>query len=503
MERLVNSLRVRMLGVVLVILTALVPPLYFGVLKIVRDGYIERFVNSVRAYSGLIADELESLDAADFDRRAVATLDSAVLSGQIVFAEVRDGSRTLHSSLGTAPVKAPARDDFYFGEQGDHTYFITHPLNRGDHSASLRLGFDETPTRERVAAAERRVFYVMAVFVAASIAVAVWLSSVIARPMVRLQEAAQRVASGDTSAQLHVSSSIREVQELNYHLEHMRRELVGANERLSLEMREREASELKRLDLERQLLHRERIATIGTLAGGVAHEFNNIMTPILLYSQMALEEVPAGGELADCLKRVIVAAHRARSLVLRILTFSREMDSQQPTLFPLRAPVEEALALLREIVRADIEIVFVDGGNAMPVLGDASLVHQVVINLCTNAYEAMGGRGGKLTVRLGAVQDPPDGQLAPGLYHLLEVSDTGHGMEPAVLAHIFEPFFTTREVGEGTGLGLSVVHGIVTSMGGAISVRSRPGAGTTLAVLLPVAATAQAHTPVPGARAEA
>ncbi|MBV8974904.1 MAG: hypothetical protein JOY74_07270 [Sinobacteraceae bacterium] len=228
-----------------------------------------------------------------------------------------------------------------------------------------------------------------------------------------------------------------------------------------------------------------------------------IMTPILLYSQMALEEVPAGGELADCLKRVIVAAHRARSLVLRILTFSREMDSQQPTLFPLRAPVEEALALLREIVPADIEIVFVDGGNAMPVLGDASLVHQVVINLCTNAYEAMGGRGGKLTVRLGAVQDPPDGQLAPGLYHLLEVSDTGHGMEPAVLAHIFEPFFTTREVGEGTGLGLSVVHGIVTSMGGAISVRSRPGAGTTLAVLLPVAATAQAHTPVLGARAEA
>jgi len=266
MERLVNSLRVRMLGVVLVILTALVPLLYVGVLKIVRDGYTERFVNSVRTYSRLIADELESLDSADFERRAVATLDRAVLSGQIVYAEVRDGTHTLHSSIATMPLNVPARDDFHFGDQGDRAYFITHTLNRGDHSASLRLGFDETPTRERVAAAERQVLLAVALFVAASIAVAVWLSSVIARPMVRLQQAAQRVASGDTSAQLRVSSSIREIQELNFHLEHMRGELVGTAARLSLEMREREASEQKRLDLERRLLHRERIATIGTLA---------------------------------------------------------------------------------------------------------------------------------------------------------------------------------------------------------------------------------------------
>jgi signal transduction histidine kinase len=504
MERLVNSLRVRMLGVVLVILAALVPPLYLGVLTIVREGYSEHFVNSVLAYSSLVADELEALDASDFDHRAVATLDSAVLSGQVVYAQITDRSHTLHSSIPTPPINVPPLDDFHFGDQGDHAYFIRHTINRGDHSAVLRLGFDETPTLERVAAAERRVLLAIAAFVAASIAVAVWLSSVIARPMVRLQEAAQRVAGGDTSAQLHVSSSIREVQELNYHLERMRQELVGANERLCLEMREREVSEQKRLNLERQLLHRERIATIGTLAGGVAHEFNNIMTPILLYSQMALEDVPAGGELADCLKRVIVAAHRARSLVLRILTFSREMDSQQPTLFPLRAPVEEALTLLREIVPANIEILFVAPEEAMPVLGDASLVHQVVINLCTNAYEAMRGTGGKLMVRLSAAQAaPPDSQLPPGRCHLLEVSDTGHGMEPAVLAHIFEPFFTTRDVGEGTGLGLSVVHGIVISIGGAITVRSRAGSGTTFEVYLPVAATAQARGAVTPARAEA
>jgi signal transduction histidine kinase len=293
-----------------------------------------------------------------------------------------------------------------------------------------------------------------------------------------------------THAQLDVGSSIREVQELNYHLEHMRRELVGANEHLSHEISEREVSEQKRLDLERRLLHRERIATIGTLAGGVAHEFNNIMTPVLLYSQLALDELPTDDPLADCLRRVIAAAHRARSLVMRILTFSREMDSQQPTVFPLRVPVEEALALLRAIVPTNIEIVLAAPDGPLPVMGDASLVHQVVINLCTNAYEAMRRSGGRLTVTLGAIENPPESQVRPGCYHVLEVSDTGHGMEPQVLAHIFEPFFTTREVGEGTGLGLSVVHGIISSMGGVITVRSTVGSGTTFSVYLP-AATAQ------------
>jgi signal transduction histidine kinase len=494
MERLVSSLRVRLIGVVLVILAALVPPLYLGISAIVREGYAERFVNSLRAYSRLVADELEALDARDFDQRAVALLDSAVLSGQVVFAEVRDGSRSLASSIATPPLNVPARDDFHFGDQGDQTYFITHTVNREGRSLVLRLGFDEVPTLERIAAAERHVLLAIAAFVLASIAVAVWLSWVIARPMVRLQEAAQRVASGDTDAQLHVGSSIREVQELNYHLEHMRRELVGTNVRLSQEIREREVSEQKRLDLERRLLHRERIATIGTLAGGVAHEFNNIMTPILLYSQLALEGVPADSALAKDLTRVIAAAHRARTLVTRILTFSREMDSQQPTVFPLRAPVEEALALLREIVPVNIEIVFNAPAKALPVLGDASLVHQVVINLCTNAYEAMRRTGGRLAVTLAAVENPPESQVAPGCYHVLEVSDTGHGIEPAVLAHVFEPFFTTREVGEGTGLGLSVVHGIVRSMGGVITVHSEVGRGATFRVYLPVPTVQQQET---------
>jgi signal transduction histidine kinase len=495
MERIVNSLRVRLLGVVLVILAALVPLLYLKVSAIVQEGYAERFVNSLRAYSRLVADELETVQGPDFDQRAAALLDSVVLSGLVVFAEVSDGAHKLHSSIAMPPTALPQRDDFYFGDQGDQVYYITHTLNRRDHLLVLRLGFDEVPTLERIAAAKRHVLLAIAAFVLASVAVAIWLSAVIARPMVRLQEAAKRIAGGDTHAQLRVGSSIREVQELNYHLEHMRQELVGTNERLSREIREREVSEQKRLELERQLQHRERIATIGTLAGGVAHEFNNIMTPILLYAQLALDEVRNDSALAEDLRRVIAAAHRARSLVTRILTFSREMDSQQATVFPLRAPVEEALALLRAIVSANIEVVFDAPQEDLPVLGDASLVHQVVINLCTNAYEAMRRSGGRLAVTLAAVENPAESGLRPGRYQVLQVSDTGHGMDAAVLAHIFEPFFTTREVGEGTGLGLAVVHGIVSSLGGTITVRSAAGCGTSFRVYLPAANVAADELP--------
>lgn len=488
MDRLTISLRVRLTSVVLVIHAALVPLLYLGVSAIVEDGYAEQFVNPIRSYSRLVADELEAADPQDFDRRAVALLDSVALSGQVVFAEIVDGSTTLHSTLSAASPKPYRGDDFYFGDHGDQVYYISHPVKRGARPVILRLGFDESPTLERIAQAKRRVLAAMLAFTLASIAIAIWVSSVIARPMVRLQEAAKRIAGGDVHTELLMHSSIREVRELNHHLERMRRELVGTNDRLQSEMREREVSEQKRLDLERRLLHRERIASIGTLAGGVAHEFNNILTPILLYSQVALDDTPSDSALAKDLTRIVAAAHRARSLVNRILTFSREMVSQQSTIFPLRPIVEEALSLMRAIVPANIVIGFDPQDDDSVVSGDASLLHQVVINLCTNGYQAMRQSGGRLAVSLCVVENPAEGQIDPGRYTLLEVSDTGHGVDEAVIAHIFEPFFTTRDVGDGTGLGLSVVHGIVTSMGGVITVESVLGRGTTFRVYLPAAA---------------
>ncbi len=494
MDRLINSLRglpntlrVRLVAVVLVIHAALAPLLYLGVAAIVQEGYAELFVNSVRSFSRLTADELEVTPDHDFDQRAAQLLDGVMLTGQVVFTEITDGSRKLHSSIaGDAPSKQRS-DDFYFGHHGDQVYYISHSIKRGGRSVILRLGFDEGPTLERIGAAKRRVLTAVLSFTLASILVSIWLSAVIAHPMVRLQEAAERIAGGDVHARLQMSSSIREVQDLNHHLESMRQALVGANERLASEIREREVSERKRLDLERKLLHRERIATIGTLAGGVAHEFNNILTPILLYSQLALNDTPADSHRARDLGRIIAAAHRARSLITRILTFSREMDSQGVKVFSLRPTVEEAIALLRAIVPANIEILFDAQVEDMWVSGDPSLVHQVIINLGTNAYQALRRTGGRLAMRLWEVEEAAESQSGQGRFALLEVSDTGHGIDPSVIAHIFEPFFTTREIGEGTGLGLSVVHGIVTSMGGTITVESAVDRGTTFRVYFPAA----------------
>jgi len=484
MERLINSLHGRLLGVVLVINAALAPLLYLGVAAIVQDGYAELFVNSVRSYSRLVADQLETVPEREFESRAKDVLDDFELSGQVVFAEITDGERKVHGTI--SPLVPPQQrgDDFHFGEHSDQVYYISHTLKSGDHQAVLRLGFDESPTFERIAAAKHHVLRAILAFAVASFLVALWLSAVIARPMERLQEAAKAIAGGEVRTALETQSSIREVVDLSRHLDHMRRELVGTSERLQNEIRERAVSEEKRLDLERRLQHRERIATIGTLAGGVAHEFNNIMTPILLYSQVALDEVPTDSAVAADLTRIVAAAHRARSLVTRILTFSREMDSQQSAVFALAPTVEEAVALVRAIMPANIEIVVDARADTVPVFGDPSLVHQIVLNLCTNAYQAMRGSGGRLGLRLAASADPARTGRA-GDFALLEVSDTGHGMEPAVMAHIFEPFFTTREVGEGTGLGLSVVHGIVSTMGGSITVESTPGVGTTFCVFLP------------------
>lgn len=494
---MINSLRVRLISVMLVIVAALVPLLYLGVSAIVQEGYAELFVNSVRSFSRLIADELEASGDRDFEQRAAALLDGAMLTGQVVFTEISDGERKLHSSLPEGAPPVPRADDFDFGDHGDQVYYITHSVKRGGRSVVLRLGFDEGPTLERITAAKRRILAAVLTFTLASIAVSIWLSAVLARPMVRLQEAAKRVAGGDVHARLTMSSSIREVQDLNHHLESMRLALVGSNERLASEMREREVSERKRLDLERQLLHRERIATIGTLAGGVAHEFNNILTPILLYSQLALSDTPAGSPRARDLERIVSAAHRARTLITRILTFSRDIDSHGVTVFSLRHTVEEALALLRAIVPANIEIVL-DPEGELPLSGDPSLVHQVVINLGTNAYQAMRRMGGRLLIRLRSVEAAPS-HVESGRAAMLEVSDTGHGIDPGVIAHVFEPFFTTRDVGEGTGLGLSVVHGIVSSMGGTITVESAIGHGTTFRVYFPLAqARASDHEPVVG-----
>jgi signal transduction histidine kinase len=488
MDRVTHRLWLRLTSVVLVIHAVLVPVLFSGLLFIVQQSLSDIFIDEVRSYGRLLADELEVGDSLATAERTRSTLDSIILSGRVVYAEVLMNGKSLRSTLDTPEHATFPGDDFGFGEHNDRTYFLSVPITRTDGSSVvLRLGFDEAATLEHIERARLRILLALLAFTVVSVALAIWLATRIARPMTDLQTAAQGIATGDFDAHLSTQSKIYEVQELARHLESMRSELVGINARLSREMVDREAAEAERRTLEERLRHSERVATVGTLAGGIAHEFNNIMTPILLYAETALEEIPAENPATGDLSRVISAAHRARALVNRILAFSRDFQSGPNTLVLVRPIVDEVMALLRAIVPSNVEIAFECARDLPPVLGDPSLIHQLVMNLCTNACQAMRTSGGLLTVRVSRDRHSTEPRVPTGDYVVLEVRDTGHGMDERTRSRIFEPFFTTREVGEGTGLGLSVAHGIVTSMGATILVDSEAGRGAQFSVYFPVA----------------
>jgi PAS domain S-box-containing protein len=243
-------------------------------------------------------------------------------------------------------------------------------------------------------------------------------------------------------------------------------------------------------NLEAQLRQSQKMEAIGTLAGGIAHDFNNILGAILGYGELAHQHSAEGSALRRYVDNVLHAAERAKSLVDRILGFSRSGLSERVPIH-VQAITEETLELLAASLPAGIRLEQrLSAGNAA-VIGDATQLHQVVMNLCTNALHAM-EHGGVLSVVLERVDlsEPRTlsrGTLAPGPHLRLSVSDTGSGIAPEVFERMFDPFFTTKGVGEGTGLGLSVVHGIVTDLGGAIEVITRPGSGTTFEIWLPVA----------------
>ncbi len=249
-------------------------------------------------------------------------------------------------------------------------------------------------------------------------------------------------------------------------------------------------SERKRL--EAQLRQAQKMEAIGTLAGGIAHDFNNILTAILGYTELALDDIHQDSHAWSYLREVRKAGLRAKTLVQQILTFSRR--TEQPRI-PVQLPmlIEEALALLRASLPSTIEIQHAITKDVGPVLADATQLHQVLLNLCANAAHAMRETGGRLEVRLEAaeVDEPVTAQhpeLPPGSYVCITVTDTGHGMPPEVMDRIFEPFFTTKAPGEGTGMGLALVHGIVTNHGGTVLVASGVGQGTTFTVYLPCSA---------------
>ncbi len=254
---------------------------------------------------------------------------------------------------------------------------------------------------------------------------------------------------------------------------------------------EHRAEEEKAL-LEAQLRQSQKLEALGTLAGGIAHDFNNILTAIVVNQELAVMDIDNPVELRDRLSEISRASNRAKDLVRQILAFSRQQSESVRVKQRLASIVQEAMALLRASLPSTIEIEQDLSVEAPPALVDATQLHQVVMNLCTNAAHAMRDRPGKLKVRLAArsldeTQARALSGLAPGAYTQVTISDTGHGMTKAVLARIFEPFFTTKGPGEGTGLGLAVVHGIMKDHGGGIFVESTPDVGTQFDLFFPAA----------------
>jgi PAS domain S-box-containing protein len=247
----------------------------------------------------------------------------------------------------------------------------------------------------------------------------------------------------------------------------------------------------RELELEAQLRQSQKMEAIGTLAGGIAHDFNNLLHAIQGFSELSLRQVPPDGKVHAHLSEVLTASRRARDLVDQLLTFARRTEQERKRL-DLSTIVKEALKLLRGSLPATIDIHARVDEQCGPVDADPTQIHQVVMNLCTNAFNAMRESGGTLEIRLAEthrapLERPGMTHLSEGRYALLSVRDTGHGMERRTMERIFDPYFSAWSSGEGTGLGLAMVHGIVRNHGGWVNVESVPGKGTVFEVYLPVA----------------
>ena len=252
---------------------------------------------------------------------------------------------------------------------------------------------------------------------------------------------------------------------------------------------ERKRAEQERAELTERLRQAQKMEAIGTLSGGIAHDFNNILSAIVGFAQLSLVRPADDNRWHEDIRQVLKAAGRATDLVRQILTFSRQQKQKKAPL-QISLVIKEATKMLRASIPTTIDIQQEIASEAM-ILADSTQIHQVILNLCTNAYHAMAEQGGVLRISLTEstqteARHDSGAELPPGRYVTLSVSDTGCGMGPDTRDKIFEPYFTTKELGKGTGMGLAVVYGIVKSHHGLISVQSEPGQGSTFSVSLPI-----------------
>lgn len=249
-------------------------------------------------------------------------------------------------------------------------------------------------------------------------------------------------------------------------------------------------AQAEKKELENRLQQAQKMEAIGTLAGGIAHDFNNLLGVILGYTELAKEDAPPESDIEKDLEEIFGAANRAKDLVKHILAFSRQSQIE-PLQINIQPLIKESLGMLRSSLPTTISITEDLDPQCGTILADPSQVNQVFMNLCTNAYHAMEATGGTLSVTLKTTLIKPDDKdvfvpISPGEYVHFTVSDTGVGIGPDVLGKIFDPYFTTKEIGKGTGMGLAIIHGIMKDSGGAITVESQLGQGSTFHIYFPV-----------------
>ncbi|MCE5333885.1 MAG: response regulator [Desulfobacteraceae bacterium] len=311
-----------------------------------------------------------------------------------------------------------------------------------------------------------------------------------------------RVDSGILGVLWLASAQRRDFHERAPFLEALANEMcIGVNKSLLYEREQQNALELKaslsrieeseaeRLLLLQHLQRSQRLEAIGTLASGIAHDFNNILAVMIGCTELALMRIPKPTKISENLEMVMSAGQRAKDLIKQILAFSKQSDEERKPM-QISHAVKDVLKFVRASLPATIEIredIEPESGN---ILGDPVQIHQILMNLCTNAHHAMSGKGGTLEVKLASVDlkhcDVAVPELKPGPYIRLSVRDTGCGMDETTKAKIFDPYFTTKEKGVGTGLGLAVVHGLVQNQGGAITVESEPWKGSRFSLYFPV-----------------